>query len=471
MPAPMDNPFNSKQCHTVPTIVQGHFDARNDPALATAVDDGGAPLRAAQSAALVALFAGKTARKSAWALLDQGAVSGTRFVTTVLVGRMCGADELGLYAIAFSVFAAIAAFQESLILTPYTVLGSCRPPDERRPIAGSILVHHGLLALLAMVVLAGCGAALSFAGSSQMGAVMLVLAVTAPFMLLREFARRFAFAHLHVLTALALDAALAVVQLGGLAVLAVTGALSAAAAFGVVGFACAAATLPWLVARRTAFSVQRQQILPQLARNWSFGKWICGSQQLRAVNGALVYWLLSALISTAATGLYAACVTVVTVANPLILSLANIMEPKTAHALAHGGTGELLRVVRKVTGVLGVFLAVYWVAILIAGEQIVAWLYNDPIYAGQGHTIVVLASAMVVRAVRIGWNLGLKAMGRPRWNFVAGLVELTVLVATAAPLAWSFGVIGGAYGVLCGSAAGTAVRYWAFSRVMHAQRG
>src|SRR5262249_44258464 len=56
-----------------------------------------------------------------FAALDQGVVSGTAFLTTVLVGRWDFPSELAVYSIGFSLLASLLAFQDSLILLPYTI--------------------------------------------------------------------------------------------------------------------------------------------------------------------------------------------------------------------------------------------------------------------------------------------------------------------------------------------------------------
>src|SRR5947209_1727352 len=69
---------------------------------------------------LEGLYRAATA-KGALAMLDQAAVSGTSFLTTVLIGRWCGAGELGAYSLGFSLLVAWAGAQESLIALPYTL--------------------------------------------------------------------------------------------------------------------------------------------------------------------------------------------------------------------------------------------------------------------------------------------------------------------------------------------------------------
>ncbi len=293
-----------------------------------------------------------------------------------------------------------------------------------------------------------------------------VLAASLPFALLREFARRFAFAHFHVAAALAVDVAVTVVQLGGLVLLAASGSLNAPTALLVMGLACAVAGTAWLIGSRRRFVPRWRKVLPHLFNNYQFGKWLVGSQMLRVASGYSVFWLLSILISTTATGIYAACVTVVLLANPFIFGLCNILEPKTARAYADGGNRELVRVVRKVTLLVALFLFVFWLVAFLLGERIVALIYNDPTFADQGHTITVLASTLVIVSVGVAYDIGLKAAGHPHWNLYASLLDFSVMLITAVPFALSMGIVGAAYCTLCGGIVGTATQYLAFTRLM-----
>src|SRR5688572_6266877 len=55
------------------------------------------------------------------AVIDQAIVSGTRFATTIFLGRAAGAVELGHYSIAFMTFLALGCLQEALVTTPYAI--------------------------------------------------------------------------------------------------------------------------------------------------------------------------------------------------------------------------------------------------------------------------------------------------------------------------------------------------------------
>ena len=82
------------------------------------------------------------------------------------------------------------------------------------------------MAIVATFMLATVAAGFYLAtGSTPMVHVLGVLAAIIPFMLLRDFARRFAFAELRMFTALMLDTSVAAVQIGGLLGLAAAGRL------------------------------------------------------------------------------------------------------------------------------------------------------------------------------------------------------------------------------------------------------
>src|SRR5947209_4562429 len=102
--------------------------------------------------------------KDSLAVLDQAVVSGTSFLTTILIGRWCGADELGIYSLGFTLLVTWGCVQESLVALPYTIRRHRLLRETQAEYAGSVLVHQGLLSALALVTLAATGAAMSWGG-------------------------------------------------------------------------------------------------------------------------------------------------------------------------------------------------------------------------------------------------------------------------------------------------------------------
>jgi O-antigen/teichoic acid export membrane protein len=407
------------------------------------------------------------AGKHSLALIDQAVVSGTSFLTTILIARWCGAEELGVYALGASLLVSWACVQESLVALPYTIYRHRPLLGTQAEYAGSALMHQGMLSALALVLLVAAALALPWGGAVPgLVAVVWALAGVMPFALLREFGRRFAFAHLRMREALALDVAVAVVQLTGLCWLASMAALSAITACAAIGAACALAGGAWLYLARRNFAIRTEQVGGTLRQSWSLGKWLFASQVTLSVQGYFVHWLLAWWLGVTATGVYVACLTVVLFSNPLILGISNALAPRAAQALADGGPAELRRVVYQTTLLVGAAMVVFCAGVYLGGEELMALLYPGSQYAGHAHTVTVLAVAMLAAALGMPASNALAAIERPDVIFHVGLVAVVLSVALVPCLVAGWDVTGAAYGFLAGNVAGSVGRWLAFTRLV-----
>jgi O-antigen/teichoic acid export membrane protein len=399
------------------------------------------------------------------ALADQGIVSGTNFAASVLIGRAAGTRELGLYSLGFSLALLLVSVQDSLISLPYTIYHRRRDAAGRVELAGSALVHCGLLSLLAIAAGAAAGAATWWiAALRPLATVLWVLAATAPFLLLREFYRRLEFAHLRPSRALTLDLVAGVLQLAGMAGMAVAATLSAAGAFAARGFASAVAGAIGAFLGRRRIRALRERVASDWAIQRAVGKWILAGQMAGVAQAYAMYWLLAWRLGAAATGAFAACSTLVLLSNPFMIGVGNVLMPRTAHAYADGGAAELRRVVGKSTLLVGGVMAVFCGLLGLFGDQALTLFFGDS-YEGQGHTVAVLATALLVNAVGMAADTGLQASEHPAASFRANLVAVCVMLGLAVCLVDQWQLVGAAYGVLAGNLAGTWFRVQAFLRL------
>lgn len=409
--------------------------------------------------------------RSVLALADQAVVSGVSFLTTVLIGRLAGPDELGLYSLGFSLVLLVLSVQQSLVTAPYTVYCHRTREGGQAEYAGSVLLHSAALMIVAMLGLAGWSLAAGAGfGPPRLAGVVWVLVGTAPCLLLRDFARGYALAHLRVPTVLALDGAVAAGQVIGLAGLAVCGRLTAGGAFLVMGLSCLPVAAGWLVAARREFAPRPAAARGELRRSWSFAKWVFAGQMVANLNSdVFIVWLLAVVLGKGATGVFAACFTVVLFSNPFILGVNQILTPQIAHAFAAGGRDELRRVARKadllVVGVMSLFCLV----VMVWGGTALRLIYGAE-YAGHQATVTVLALAILASNASMGAGKGLWVLDRPDANLMARLVGLAVTVAVASCLIGRWEVFGVACGWLAGSVADSAARYIAFARLAGAAR-
>jgi len=392
-------------------------------------------------------------------LADQAVVSGASFLAIVLVGRSTDPSELGYYALAMSLIVSSVTIQDSLISLPYTfqIHHPIGAPVES---AGSSLMQSGLLSALCIAVFVTAGLSLAAYGSEpKVVALAWTLAGVVPFALLRQFCRRFAFAHLRTTQALMIDAPAVALQLAGLSWLAYSGWLSSVTACLVLGAACALSAGCWLFLARANFAFRTDQLWPATKQSWNLARWFFATQITILVLGNANYWLLSALTGAVATGIYAACMSTVSLANPLINGLDQVLMPSSVRAFKEGGGAGLWSEVIRASRLLGVATALPCAVIFFAGEQVMRLLYHDPAYEGQGHILIVLALALLASAMGIPASNALATLERPRPIFIAGLLASLVSVILASSFAIEWGIAGAAYGFLAGSLVGAAGRW------------
>ena len=341
----------------------------------------------------------RTFGTQALALGDQAVVSGASFLTTVLIGRWSDASELGVYALATSILASLIAMQESLVSLPYAIQRH-RTGGTASERAGNALKHGVLLSLAAAAVLMTFAFITGFRDhGSQQPTVLWALAAVLPFALLREFGRGFAFARLHMGEALALDMTVAALQLGALGWLHMAGPVSAVSALLAVGGASAAGALLWIILTRCNFSLHPGTTRSSMADILNLGKWLFAGRLAVQVQWYITYWLSVIVLGAAATGVYAACMSVVAISNPLISGLNNILTPRAVLAWKNDGAAGLRRQAIWDALFLGAMMGGFCLLIFVTGDALMHLLFKDGNFDGQGHTMSVLALALLAQAV------------------------------------------------------------------------
>ena len=414
-------------------------------------------------ATAVSRLAGIATGTHSQALLDQAIVSGTSFLTMILVARASNSDELGIYALAISLLVPWVSIQESLIALPYTI-SRHRTAVAPQQHAGAFLMFCGLLALVAVLFFGVTFAGLSI-GHAAPGLVQasLVLAAVVPFALLRDFGRRFEFAHLQMGHALRLDIWAAIVQIAGLGLLAWYGKLTAASACAAIGVSCAVAGFGWFRSARPQFALRPEMIRPMAAEGWGVGKWLFATQLTLSLQIYVTYWLLGLLAGVSATGLYAACASIVLIANPVLIGLSNIVAPQAALAMSEGGVPRLVQDVRRNTLLLGAAMAAFCILVMIGGDAALNVFFPKLDVAGHSDILLVLSLAMLASAIGMPSSNGLAIIDRPRAIFWCGLIALVLTALLVTLLVSWWGLMGAATGVLIGNLAGSVARIVAFA--------
>jgi O-antigen/teichoic acid export membrane protein len=402
-------------------------------------------------------------------LLDQGVVAVTSFATALLLGRICGQEELGLYLLGLTVMGLVMEFQEVLIWSPYTYFRPRTEAPQLPAYTGSALLQQLGLSLLALPPL-GLAVQVLSRGSGPPGLEPFLgtLLVAGTFIYLQEFSRRMCFAGLEMEKALGLDLLAAFVRLGGLSLLSWLGILSARRALWVLAVAGAAAGACWLWGVRRSLAFSPAAVRETLGRHWSFGRWILGGNLSLNLSNYAFPWFLAVWGDLTAVGLLAACQSTVALVNPLVVGCRNFLTPAAARVFAAGSAWERRHFVLTNTAFVGGVVGSLCLMLMIFGGRLLELLYGPP-YGGQGLLVALLSAQALVGALPLAVDCGIWALGRPDLNCRIYLLRLLATLSLGLFLVYFLGLPGVAVGLLFNSLLVLILQAWCYARLNSAR--
>jgi O-antigen/teichoic acid export membrane protein len=402
-------------------------------------------------------------QSSGLSVIDQALVSGTSFVTSVILGRCTGREDLGYYYLALSVVLFVRGLQEQLVAAPYMIYCGRQKAADQPRYAASALLHQCLLSLIAvagMAVVAAMGW-----GPAGIRQSLLLLLCAAPLLWMREFVRQMSFAHLDVRAAIVTDLTITLTQLGALCYLAMIGQLTVVSTLAVMGICCGLASVSWLASGRQKFNLQWTAAWHDWCRNWTFSRWALASHFLACSAPCILPWVVAATHGERETGTLGACATLVGLSNMLLVGLANYLSPKAARAYAEQGLGELKRVLWQTATMFVIGLGTLSICAFLAGHHVAALVYG-PEFIETRWIIGILSLSVLANSLGVTAGNGLWALERPSASFFADLSSMIVVIAATATLVPAFGPVGAALAQFTGTASDALIRGYTLRRTL-----
>jgi O-antigen/teichoic acid export membrane protein len=394
----------------------------------------------------------------ALSIVDQAIVSGTSFVTAVIINRAVSAVEVGIYYVTLSIVIIALGIQENVIVTPYVIYSKRRQGRELAEYAGSSWLQHFALTALCMLALLAAIAGLWLAGAVEIVPGLWALLAASPLLLLREGIRRFAIADLNIGAAILVDALVAAVQIGGLVLAGYLGVLSIVSIYGVMAVACGLACFAWYLLNSTPLQFELSRFWPDWRINWSFAKWSLQGFLVGNTAPYLMPWVVSMAVGAAAAGVLGACVTLVGLTTIILCGVDRVLGPRAALAFVTGGNQALRRVLFATAAILTLTLGPFCLFAFATGSWLPELVYGEHFHAS-GPLLGVLALGGLITGLGMVAGNGLWAIEQPRSNFVADVVGLSVTIATAACLVVPFGPLGAALATLAGTSISAVTRF------------
>jgi len=398
------------------------------------------------------------------AVVDQGVTSLANFLTGVILARALLPEGFGLYLLGLTVVILMLDLQTTLTTTPYMVFRPQLAERDRAGYLGSTLVSQVALSAAVTIVLAAVAIAFrTFGGASDVSSVTLALTFSIGLILLRDFIRRICFAHLQPKAALIIDSLVTVLQLGILLLLVWLDLITVFRAFLVIGFVAGVVSAGWIVVNRGEIDIEGARVPRDITSNLRFGKWPLMSGSVWALAMYTYPWLLVGFHGSAAAGIWAAGLGIMALGNPLLMGLQNYLGPRIASDYAAGGVVALRGSVRTGVTVFAITIGPFAAAVAVFGGIIVTLVYGSP-FSGNGALVALLMLNLFVSSIAFSFSRGLFALDRAQDDLMVNLVALGLMLTVGVSLAYAYGVIGAAWGLIASNVAATVLRAFVFDR-------
>lgn len=357
--------------------------------------------RLPKAASLLTWFWAMRAAAS-WSLADQMIVSLGSLITGLLLVRLAGPAEYGVYVLVFSVHLAMQSIQGGLITGPLTVFGASmrgRALDRYTTAVTRLQMAMGLS--VATVVLISAWVCNRFGADTALTHALIALSIAVFWIQSQEAIRRWLMSRLMMRQAATNDLVHQALRLLGIGLTAswtTHQTLSAASVVWVFAGAGVLATGFGIVQMRASQrieSIPRSNASPIRAtvrRHWHFGRWQLLSAGITFAYTQGVYFYLAGVAGTTAVGLLDGPRLIVAPCMLLIVAWGNLAGPLAAKQYSAMGISAVSRVIAGLAPVLLITVIGCAALTTAGGAELLGYVLGQSFAQADGLTPKVLST-------------------------------------------------------------------------------
>lgn len=380
--------------------------------------------------------------KGGMAIVDQGLITGSNFVLSILLARWLSREEYGAFALGFAVFLLVATLYQALLLEPMSVFGGADYYPKIRTYFSTLLRIHLIATILIIAAIGGSAQILHLMsrGDGLPGALTGV-ALCAPCVLLLWLARRVFYLRLSANFAVIGASVYCLLLITGLFLAHARGLLSSFSAFALTGLSALLSSmvlLLWLKSKLRG-SDSALEFRAVWSRHWKYGRWALLSAAAMWIPANTFYPLVGSFSGVASAGELKALLNFFNPIFQVYSALSLLLLPYASRRQSQGAEPGSLS--WKITLLCITGTVCYWLIVILFQRQAFAILYGGR-YREVAPLLPVVALGSVFDNAFFGPAIVLRAMESPKSVFAALLVAAVLSVAVGVPATWAFGVKG-----------------------------
>ena len=404
--------------------------------------------------------------KGGLAILDQGLISGSNFMVSILLARWLMPDQYGAYAIAFGIYLMLSLVYQSLVLEPMGVFGGSVFRTNLRGYVRTLVSIHVVLSVSIFAALLGSWAISHqvSSGSAVTGALA-GIAFASPCLMLFALARRCFYVELSPAPAAAGAFIYSAVVLAGLYLVYQRALLSPFVAFLLLGSGAliTGTVLMFGVRSKLSGSGPAPHLREAWGRHWRYGRWALAGCIAGWLPSYIYFPLLSSFTGMAESGQLKALMNLTLPFEQMKGALVMLVLPYAARIAERNGKAGARVLGTRLTLASIVGAVMYWAVIIPLHKPIFHMLYSGR-YLDVAYLLPALALGQVFWSATFGPSLALRAMESPASVFAAlGIATLGSLVV-GVPATWAFGLKGAIWGSNAADVFSFVALWWVLQR-------
>jgi O-antigen/teichoic acid export membrane protein len=404
--------------------------------------------------------------KGGLAILDQGLISGSNFMVSILLARWLMPDQYGAYAIAFGIYMMLSLVYQSLVLEPMAVFGGSVFRTNLRGYVRTLVSIHILLSVAIFAALLGSwGISHQVSSGSAVTGALAGIAFASPCLMLFALARRCFYVELSPAPAAAGAFIYSAVVLTGLYLVYQRALLSPFVAFLLLGSGAliTGTVLMFGVRAKLSGNGPAPQLGEAWGRQWRYGRWAFAGCIAGWLPSYIYFPLLSSFTGMAESGQLKALMNLTLPFEQMKGALVMLVLPYAARIAEQNGKAGARVLGTRLTLASIVGAVMYWAVIIPLHKPLFHLMYSGR-YLDVAYLLPALALGQVFWSATFGPSLALRAMESPASVFAAlGIATLASLVV-GVPATWAFGLKGAIWGSNAADVFSFVALWWVLQR-------
>jgi len=411
--------------------------------------------------------------KGGLAILDQGLISGSNFLVSILLARWLTADQYGAYAVAFGIYLMLTLVYQSLVLEPMGVFsGTTFGQNLRGYVRTLVSIHIALSVTIFSALLISWAISHRVSSGSEVTGALAGIAFASPCLMLFALARRCFYIELSPAPAAAGAFIYSSVVLAGLYVVYHRALLSPFTAFLLLGSGALTTGIVLMIAAGVKLSGTgpAPAVGETWGRHWRYGRWALAGTIAGWLPSYIYFPLLSSFTGMAASGQLKALMNLTLPFEQMKGALVMLALPYAARVAGQGGKAGARILGTRLTWASAVGAIMYWAVIIPLYKPIFHLLYSNR-YLDVAYLLPALALGQIFWSATFGPSLALRAMESPASVFAALGIATVASLIVGVPATWLFGLKGAIWGSNAADVFSFIALWWALKRKLSTADG